>query len=265
MSALTVPPLRITDASRFGRVAVLLGGVSSEREVSLNSGQNVLDALLARGVQAFAVDGVPALVSSVVCPGGQGDVSIYGNLLFMSVEQNRARLDCGVRDAEGRLAFIDRRPLNLASATSEDLSTSVSLALPLPRGEDEEPQSLQINLNYAYRLTDRSRFGPGAPVLDRIAGVGGGLPRQTLFLNAETWRGRWSLSTSARWQAGYRSLRGDATGPDDLVVDGFAAVDFRLGVILLPSELRAQGSTAAPRSGPRRLEPRPTCVLTPSV
>ncbi|MED5536739.1 MAG: TonB-dependent receptor [Pseudomonadota bacterium] len=154
-----------------------------------------------------------------------------------------------IRDAEGRLAFIDRRPLNLASATSEDLSTSVSLALPLPRGEDEEPQSLQINLNYAYRLTDRSRFGPGAPVLDRIAGVGGGLPRQTLFLNAETRRGRWSLSTSARWQAGYRSLRGDATGPDDLVVDGFAAVDFRLGVILLPSELRAQGSTAAPRSG----------------
>ncbi|WP_333895875.1 hypothetical protein [Brevundimonas aurantiaca] len=33
------------------------------------------------------------------------------------------------------------------------------------------------------------------------------------------------------------------------MVDGFAAVDFRLGVILLPSELRAQGSTAAPRSG----------------
>lgn len=38
-----------------------------------------------------------------------------------------------IRDAEGRLTFIDRRPLNLASATSEDLSTSVGLALPLPR------------------------------------------------------------------------------------------------------------------------------------
>jgi hypothetical protein len=37
----------------------------------------------------------PKLVSSTVCPGGQGDVSIYGNLLFMSVEQTRGRVDCG--------------------------------------------------------------------------------------------------------------------------------------------------------------------------
>lgn len=39
--------------------------------------------------------GMPQLVSSVVCPGGQGDVSIVGNLLIMSVEQTRARVDCG--------------------------------------------------------------------------------------------------------------------------------------------------------------------------
>ncbi len=45
--------------------------------------------------------GAPELVLSVVCPGGQGDVSIHGDLLFMSVEQNRARLDCGTTDAEG--------------------------------------------------------------------------------------------------------------------------------------------------------------------
>ncbi len=38
----------------------------------------------------------PQLLASVVCPGGQGDVSIYGNLLFMSVEENRGRIDCGV-------------------------------------------------------------------------------------------------------------------------------------------------------------------------
>jgi hypothetical protein len=37
----------------------------------------------------------PKLVASTVCPGGQGDVSIYGNLLFMSVEQTRGRVDCG--------------------------------------------------------------------------------------------------------------------------------------------------------------------------
>ena len=38
----------------------------------------------------------PRLLASVVCPGGQGDVSIHGNLLFMSVEQTRGRIDCGV-------------------------------------------------------------------------------------------------------------------------------------------------------------------------
>lgn len=45
----------------FGRVAVLMGGSSSEREVSLDSGRNVLGALVAGGVDAFAVDGIPAL------------------------------------------------------------------------------------------------------------------------------------------------------------------------------------------------------------
>ncbi|MEZ5319149.1 MAG: hypothetical protein R2752_17245 [Vicinamibacterales bacterium] len=37
----------------------------------------------------------PRLRVSVQCPGGQGDLSVYGNLLFMSVEQTRGRLDCG--------------------------------------------------------------------------------------------------------------------------------------------------------------------------
>jgi len=41
--------------------------------------------------------GKPKLSASVVCPGGQGDVSVHGNLLFMSVEQTRGRLDCGVQ------------------------------------------------------------------------------------------------------------------------------------------------------------------------
>lgn len=39
----------------------------------------------------------PTLISSVVCPGGQGDVSIVDNLLIMSVEQTRGRVDCGLQ------------------------------------------------------------------------------------------------------------------------------------------------------------------------
>src|SRR5438445_612908 len=41
--------------------------------------------------------GKPRLSATVVCPGGQGDVSVHGNLLFMSVEQTRGRIDCGVQ------------------------------------------------------------------------------------------------------------------------------------------------------------------------
>jgi hypothetical protein len=37
------------------------------------------------------------LLTSLVCPGGQGDVSVYKNLLFMSVEMANGRLDCGTQ------------------------------------------------------------------------------------------------------------------------------------------------------------------------
>ena len=37
---------------------------------------------------------MPELISSVICPGGQGDVSIVEHLLIMSVEETRGRIDC---------------------------------------------------------------------------------------------------------------------------------------------------------------------------
>jgi uncharacterized protein (DUF305 family) len=52
-------------------------------------------------------DGIPNLISSIVCPGGQGDVSIVGDLLIMSVEQVRSRIDCG-SDGVGRDASSER-------------------------------------------------------------------------------------------------------------------------------------------------------------
>jgi hypothetical protein len=41
----------------------------------------------------------PQLLTSVLCGGGQGDLSIYGNLLFMSVEETRAKIDCTLTPA----------------------------------------------------------------------------------------------------------------------------------------------------------------------
>jgi hypothetical protein len=46
----------------------------------------------------------PRLIASIVCPGGQGDVSVHGNLLFMSVEQTRGRLDCGTGGVEATVS-----------------------------------------------------------------------------------------------------------------------------------------------------------------
>lgn len=57
--------MRIRDPLAFGRVAVVMGGDSAEREVSLDSGRNVLEALRARGVDAHPVDGVTALLDAI--------------------------------------------------------------------------------------------------------------------------------------------------------------------------------------------------------
>ena len=51
------------------------------------------------GINFYDIDN-PAktvLKTSLVCPGGQGDVSVYKNLLFMSVEAMNGRLDCGTQ------------------------------------------------------------------------------------------------------------------------------------------------------------------------
>lgn len=60
------------------------------------------DLMVAGNYHGFNVydlsdEGMPDLISSVVCPGGQGDVSIVGDLLIMSVEQTRGRVDCGLQ------------------------------------------------------------------------------------------------------------------------------------------------------------------------
>ena len=60
------------------------------------------DVLVAGSYHGFNIyelgeDRIPNLMASVVCPGGQGDVSIVGDLLIMSVEETRGRLDCGLQ------------------------------------------------------------------------------------------------------------------------------------------------------------------------
>jgi len=64
--------------------------------------------------------GTPKLLSSTICPGGQGDLSIVGNLMIMSVEQTRGRVDCGrqgVRDDVSRERFRGIRIFDISDRT----------------------------------------------------------------------------------------------------------------------------------------------------
>lgn len=85
------PQPRFHDPAVFGRVAVLMGGTSAEREVSLDSGRNVLDALRARGIDAHAVDGITTLIGALIAGkfdrvfnilhGGDGENGVLQGLL----------------------------------------------------------------------------------------------------------------------------------------------------------------------------------------
>ena len=57
------------------------------------------------------------LVASVVCPGGQGDVSVFGHLLFMSVEQTRGRIDCGTEGIEAAVSSERFRGIRIFDIT----------------------------------------------------------------------------------------------------------------------------------------------------
>lgn len=59
------PQRRIVSADDFGRVAVVFGGESAEREVSLDSGSAVLVSLQQQGVRAIGIDGISALLEAV--------------------------------------------------------------------------------------------------------------------------------------------------------------------------------------------------------
>jgi uncharacterized protein (DUF305 family) len=88
------------------------------------------DVLVAGNYHGFNVyrlgeDGIPQLLSSIVCPGGQGDVSIVGDLLIMSVEQQRGRQDCGLEGVEGDVS--DERFRGLRIFDISDLTRPVQV------------------------------------------------------------------------------------------------------------------------------------------
>ncbi len=145
--SVVLPPPRIDDPKVFGRVAVLMGGTSSEREVSLDSGRNVLKALRSRGIQAEAVDGVPTLIGELqarhfdrvfnILHGGDGESGVLQGLL----------------DALG-VPYTGSRVLGSALALDKVRSKQVWLSLDLPtprylrvgKGEDIHAAARELGL-----------------------------------------------------------------------------------------------------------------------
>jgi len=82
------------DDTEWGERSPLLS--FSNTDMAFSGDKMVAGSYHGFNVYQLQEDGVPKLYSSVVCPGGQGDVSIVGELLIMSVEQTRGRVDCGL-------------------------------------------------------------------------------------------------------------------------------------------------------------------------
>lgn len=105
------------------------------------------------GFNAYDISqGEPKLVMSVVCPGGQGDVSVHGNLLFMSVEQNRARLDCGTTEATGDVNAERFRGIRIFDISDLNAPRQIA-AVQTCRGSHTHtlvPNSRDANVLYIY-------------------------------------------------------------------------------------------------------------------
>ncbi len=141
---------RVTAPGDFGRVAVLMGGTSSEREVSLDSGRNVLEALLRRGVDASAVDGVPALVEAITAAAGRRYDRVF-NILHGGDGENGVLQ--GLLEALG-VPYTGSGVLG-AALTLDKIRTKqvwLSLGLPTPayasleRGDDVVAAARKIGL-----------------------------------------------------------------------------------------------------------------------
>jgi D-alanine-D-alanine ligase len=133
---------RITDPREFGRVAVLMGGTSSEREVSLDSGRNVLEALQRSGVDATAVDGIQELARQLTGPGGSRFDRVF-NILHGQRGGGEDGVVQGLLDALG-VPYTGSGVLGSALSMDKIRTKQVWLSLGLPtpgyvnlqRGED---------------------------------------------------------------------------------------------------------------------------------
>ncbi len=127
------------------------------------------------GFQVYDVSdpAAPELRLSVVCPGGQGDVSVYGDLVVMSAQETRGRLDCGVQGVPDTISGERLRGIRIFDLADLDNPRQVA-AVQTCRGshthtlvtDPQDPENL-----YVY-ISGTSSVRPAG----ELAGCSGGEP-----------------------------------------------------------------------------------------
>jgi hypothetical protein len=116
----------------------------------------------------------PKLLVSIVCPGGQGDLSVHGNLLVMSVEQTRGRIDCGTEGVEAAVSTARFRGVRVFDITNVKKPKQVA-AVQTCRGS--HTHTLVANPNDKANLYV---YGSGTATVrsaDELAGCSGAAPK----------------------------------------------------------------------------------------
>jgi hypothetical protein len=117
----------------------------------------------------------PELELSVVCPGGQGDVSIFGNLIVMSAQETRGRLDCGVEGVADSISAERMRGVRIFDVSDMSNPTQVA-AIQSCRGSHTHTMVTDPgdSENVYIYIQGTSRVRPG----EELAGCSGGEPEE---------------------------------------------------------------------------------------
>lgn len=170
-----IPAPRITDAKAFGRVAVLMGGTSAEREVSLDSGRNVLEALRARGIDASPVDGIPALLEALLAK----QFDRVFNILHGNKGGGEDGVLQGLLDAL-QVPYTGSGVLGSALSMDKIRTKQVWLALGLPT-----PRYVQLERGASRDAVHAAARELGLPVIVKPACEGSSVGISRVFVEAD--------------------------------------------------------------------------------